>query len=252
MGRGLTAHYFFTFEGAPERRIVQLDVKQRRVNVLHKAAVKHAFQVDELVDVRYRGSSGVFFERYAVVVPQKMFVMYSQAASYPVHALSLAEATPLHDAASRTVALQVAGRRFTFRGSTEQDALEWLHVQHYPASEGLSSDMENPMNSLAEYLPEARSSRALHLPGKGSTVWDRHEQGLMDMGTPAMPSEDSTAKPPGNLTDPGHSPWQTVSTEAAWAPLTAEEDEAHSAAEAHQHEVEQAMPLWTRVAHQSG
>ena len=42
-----------------------------------------------------------------VVVPQKMFVMYSQAASYPVHTLSLANAIPLHDGPSRTVALQV-------------------------------------------------------------------------------------------------------------------------------------------------
>ena len=86
-----------------------------------------------------------------VVVPQKMFVMYSQAASYPIHTLSLADATPLHDGPSRTVALQVhpqllrhvsghvgaagqrpymaaqvGGRKFTFRGSTEQDALEWM------------------------------------------------------------------------------------------------------------------------------
>lgn len=86
--------------------------------------------------LQYRGSSGVFFERYAVrpplhvasvqrltarptrtysnciceaqvVVPQKMFVMYSQAASYPVHTLSLADAKPMHDGPARTVALQV-------------------------------------------------------------------------------------------------------------------------------------------------
>ena len=41
------------------------------------------------------------------MVPQKMFVMYSQAASYPVHTLSLADAKPMHDGPSRTVALQV-------------------------------------------------------------------------------------------------------------------------------------------------
>ena len=41
------------------------------------------------------------------MVPQKMFVLYSQAASYPVHTLSLADAKPVHDGPSRTVALQV-------------------------------------------------------------------------------------------------------------------------------------------------
>ena len=33
--------------GAPERRVVQLDVKQGRLNVLHKAVVKHTFQVSQ-------------------------------------------------------------------------------------------------------------------------------------------------------------------------------------------------------------
>ena len=41
------------------------------------------------------------------MVPQKMFVMYSQAASYPIHTLSLADTTLQHDGPSRTVALQV-------------------------------------------------------------------------------------------------------------------------------------------------
>ena len=89
-----------------------------------------------------------------MVVPQKMFVMYCEAAAYPVNVLSLAEAKPVHDTAARTVslqvcmltrvcrcgsavcgacrqiapALQVGGRKFTFRGSTEQDAQEWQHA----------------------------------------------------------------------------------------------------------------------------
>ena len=33
--------------GAPERRVVQIDVKQGQLNVLHKAVVKHTFQVSQ-------------------------------------------------------------------------------------------------------------------------------------------------------------------------------------------------------------
>lgn len=36
-----------------------------------------------------------------------MFVMYCEAAAYPVNVLSLAETKPVHDTAARTVALQV-------------------------------------------------------------------------------------------------------------------------------------------------
>ena len=31
--------------GAPERRVVQIDVKQGQLHILHKAVVKHTFQV---------------------------------------------------------------------------------------------------------------------------------------------------------------------------------------------------------------
>lgn len=33
--------------GAPERRVVQIDVKQGQLNILHKAVVKHTFQVSQ-------------------------------------------------------------------------------------------------------------------------------------------------------------------------------------------------------------
>eukprot|EP00884_Botryococcus_braunii_P023289 jgi/Botrbrau1/9644/Bobra.0131s0020.1 len=72
-----------------------------------------------------RGNSGVFFNRFAVVVPFKMFVMASRTSGYPTATLWLKGSGISFDSANRAIYLKAGGRDWTFRGMSDEDAASW-------------------------------------------------------------------------------------------------------------------------------
>ncbi|KAK9801871.1 hypothetical protein WJX73_004831 [Symbiochloris irregularis] len=103
-----------------------------------------------------RGRSGVYFERYAILLPQRLYILRSKAAFLPIGVISLAESKPLLDASGRTIHFKAGGKQYTFRCSTDQEAASWFQqmtrscTERYQPSEQLRFMQEAQKSLLAE------------------------------------------------------------------------------------------------------
>ncbi|KAK9866210.1 hypothetical protein WJX84_010179 [Apatococcus fuscideae] len=92
------------------------------------AGVRYPRNVIKRGMLQKRGKMSVFFDRFAVLVPDKMYVLSSKAAVYPLNVLSLAESRPAMDETIKAIWVKVSKKEYLLRGLSEDDTRDWFDV----------------------------------------------------------------------------------------------------------------------------
>ncbi|KAK9836743.1 hypothetical protein WJX74_007351 [Apatococcus lobatus] len=92
------------------------------------AGVRYPRNVLKRGVIQKRGRTGVFFDRFAVLVPEKMYVLSSKAAVYPLNVISLADNRPAMDETIKAIWVKVPKKEYLLRGLSEDDTRDWFDV----------------------------------------------------------------------------------------------------------------------------
>ncbi|DBB11361.1 TPA: hypothetical protein ACH3X3_006783 [Trebouxia sp. C0006] len=76
-------------------------------------------------NIKKQGKTGIYFERFAVIVPQKLFIMKTRNSFFPANTVCLTDAVSDYDDIQHTIHLQAGGRELQFKGMSQQDAQGW-------------------------------------------------------------------------------------------------------------------------------